>query len=140
MDNFAACIESQGVAACVHAGLGITSLYYFLVLAAWGYFRFFRRQGIGSNYWGGLAVGEILIALQSVLGVVLWLGGAQPARGYLHLLYGAVIVIMIPSAYLYTKGRGERSEVLVYATVTLITVGLLLRAIDTAMYAAPSTL
>ncbi|MEX2160516.1 MAG: hypothetical protein WD751_01260 [Anaerolineales bacterium] len=132
MDNFLACVESQGWVACLHAGLAITSLYFFLIISIWGYFRFFRRQGIDSNFWGVLAIGEILLVGQSLLGGLLLAQGAQPARGWLHILYGAVILIMIPGAYLYTRGRGERAEIMVYSTAAIITCGLILRAIYTA--------
>ncbi len=135
MNNFAACIETVGLVRCLHAGLGITSLYYFLLISVWGYFRFFRRDGINSSYWGMLAIGEVLLLLESVLGGIAWIDGFRPARDWLHVLYAMVIVIMIPGAYLYTKGRDERAEILVYSTAAIITCGLILRAIYTAQVA-----
>jgi len=42
---------------------------------------------------------------------------------------------MIPLAYFYTRGRTDRRDILVYGTVTLITAGLVLRAIYTAQVA-----
>src|SRR3972149_2559465 len=137
MDNFLACVESQGWLACLHAGLSITALYFFLIISVWGYFRFFRRQGINSSYWGCLAIAELLLIAEALIGGLLWLQGAQPARGWLHILYGAVILIMIPGAYLYTRGRDQRAEILVYSTATIITCGLILRAIYTAQVVLP---
>jgi len=115
----------------IHDRLGTTSLLYFLILSLWGYWRFFRRQGIDSAYWGALAIAEFLVVAEAILGGYLWISGYRPARS-LHVLYGALIPIMIPAAYLYTKGRGARAEILVYGTATIITVGLIVRAIYTA--------
>ena len=115
----------------IHDRLGTTSLLYFLIVSLWGYWRFFRRQGIDSAYWGALAIAEILVVAEAILGGYLWISGYRPGRS-LHVLYGALIPIMIPAAYLYTKGRGARAEILVYGTATIITVGLIVRAIYTA--------
>src|SRR3972149_4188447 len=110
----------------IHDRLGTTSLLYFLIVSLWGYWRFFRRQGIDSAYWGALAIAEFLVVAEAILGGYLWISGYRPARS-LHVLYGALIPIMIPAAYLYTKGRGARAEILVYGTSTIITVGLIVR-------------
>ena len=117
----------------IHDRLGTTSLLYFLIVSLWGYWRFFRRQGIDSAYWGALAIAEFIVVTEAILGGYLWISGYRPARS-LHVLYGALIPIMIPAAYLYTKGRGARAEILVYGTATIITVGLIVRAIYTAQF------
>ena len=123
----------QDLLLLIHERLGITSLYYLLIISVWGYYRFFTRKGIDSAYWGMLAIAEVLILAEALLGMYMWLAGfPQPARGVLHAIYGAVIPIMIPGAYFYTKGRGERAEILVYSTAAIITCGLILRAIYTA--------
>ncbi len=135
MGNFSQCIQQEGLWTCVHAGIANTALLYFLLVSLWGYVRFFRKQGIDSNYWGALAIAEILILAEALIGVYLFLTGHQPARGWLHVLYGSLIPAMIPLAYVYTKGHIERRDMLIYATVTIITVGLILRAIYTAQVA-----
>jgi hypothetical protein len=123
----------QDIVFLVHERLGITALYYFLLISIWGYYRFFTRKGINSAYWGMLAIAEGLLLVEAFVGAYMWLSGyPQPARGVLHVIYGAVIPIMIPGAYFYTKGRSERAEVLVYSTAAIITCGLILRAIYTA--------
>ncbi|MCL5428294.1 MAG: hypothetical protein M1347_00635 [Chloroflexi bacterium] len=116
----------------VHDKAAAAALYYFLIVSLWGYFRFFRKQGIDSSYWGMLAIAEILVLGEALMGGYLWISGLRPARGWLHILYGSLIPAMIPLAYFYTRGRTERSEILVYGTVTIITAGLILRAIYTA--------
>lgn len=120
----------------IHSALSTTALYYFTILSVWGYVQFFRSKSIDPTYWGMLVIAELLIVGECLLGGYLWLGGYRPARD-LHVLYGAVIPLMIPGAYFYTKGRGLRAEFLIYATATIIAVGLILRAIYTAQVTLP---
>lgn len=115
----------------IHARLGNTALLYFLIVALWGFLSFFRRRGVDAAYWGMLAIAELLVLAEAGLGLFLWLGGGVPARG-LHILYGLLIPAMIPGAYVYTRGRDGRPEVLVYGTAAIITVGLIIRAVYTA--------
>jgi len=121
----------------IHARLATTALLYFLVISLWGYYRFFRKLGIDSTYWGMLAIAEILVLAEALFGVYLWLSGHQPSRGWLHVLYGSLIPAMIPLAYVYTKGKTDRRDMLIFATVTIITVGLILRAMYTAQVVLP---
>ena len=120
----------------IHASLANSILFYFVALAAWGSWRFLRKQGVSSADWGGLAIAEVLLVLQALLGVYLLIAGFRPARS-IHGLYGVVALLAIPGMYMYTKGRTDRPEMLMYAVVTLITVGLALRAIFTGEVALP---
>jgi heme A synthase len=113
-----------------HARLGNTALLFVLALSIWGWWRFVRRQGIPPSYWGALFIAELVILVQGALGTYLWFSGLRPARD-LHVLYGLVSALAIPGAYAYTKGREGRAEMLAYSAVTLVLVGLLLRAITT---------
>lgn len=114
----------------IHNRLADTALFYMLAVSLWAFYRFFRRQGVNPSFWGALAIAEILIVAQLFIGIYLWTQGLRPPRS-IHVLYGALIPAMIPGAYFYTKGRMERPESLVYGTTTIITVGLLFRAIFT---------
>ncbi len=115
----------------VHGNLANSALFYFLFIAIWGLVRFARRQGVSSGYWGALVIAELLILAQGGLGAFLWYGGLRPERG-VHILYGLVSGLTIPAVYAYTKGREERAEMLMYGAATLLTVGLILRAVLTA--------
>lgn len=116
----------------IHARLGNTAVYYLVIMALWALWRYFRKQGMDSNYWGALAIGEVLILLQSGIGAYMWLVGLRPGRG-IHILYGIVGLLIIPGLYLYTKGDDKRPVMLIYGITLLIGVGVLLRAIMTAM-------
>ena len=115
----------------IHARLGITALYYIVLMALWGLWRVVRKQDVGGNYWGALVIAEILIVLQGGLGAYLWLSGARPERG-VHILYGIIAALVMPGIYTYTKGDQDRRVMLIYGVGLLIVVGIILRAIITA--------
>jgi MFS superfamily sulfate permease-like transporter len=115
----------------IHARLANTALLFIGIMALWGFWRFFRRQGPNASYFGALAVGEILILVQGVLGAVLWFTSMRPGRGGIHILYGVISVLAIPGVYLFTKGREERRDMLIYAAVLAFLIGILLRAAQT---------
>ena len=115
----------------IHGRFANTALYYFILLTVWGYWRFFRKQGMDPGLWGALVIGEILLLFQSGIGGYMWLIGLRPAR-WAHYLYGVVGPMALPMVYMYTRGKQDRPEMLMYGTTTLITVGLILRAMFTA--------
>ena len=102
-----------------------------VLLALWGIWRYFRKQGVDSNYWGALVIGEILILVQGLLGAYLYLIGARPERT-IHILYGVVAALVIPGVYAYTKGDDQRRVMLIYGSALVISALLILRAITTA--------
>jgi TRAP-type C4-dicarboxylate transport system permease small subunit len=117
--------------ALVHGRLANTAMLYFGILALWAFWRYFRRQGPDSSYFGALAIGEILILFQGALGGYLALiAGLAPGRS-IHFLYGVISLLGIPAVYAFTRGRDERRDSLVYGAVLLFMVGILFRATQT---------
>jgi hypothetical protein len=114
-----------------HGRLGSTAMLFALGLGVWGLILFFRKQGPGGSYLGGLVIGEVVFVLQAVLGGVLYFSGFTLANA-VHILYGALGVITLPAAYAYTRGATNRREALIYAIVCLFLFGVSLRAISTA--------
>ncbi len=119
----------------VHGRLANTALFFMIFMALWGLWRLLRKQGLSSNYWGALVIGEILVIVQGLLGGYLWLIGLRPDRS-IHILYGVVAALVIPAIYAFTKGGQERREMLIYAVALLFMVGILIRAMGTAMLGA----
>lgn len=117
----------------IHARLANTVLFYVILLGAWGLWRFFRREGVNSSYFGAVAIGEVLIALQGVLGAFLFFSGSGDGlqRPAVHILYGVVSLIVLPGVYLFTRGDDKRRAMLIYAAAFLFLVGISLRAIST---------
>jgi hypothetical protein len=119
----------------VHGRLANTALFFMIFMALWGLWRLLRKQGLSSNYWGALVIGEILVIVQGLLGGYLWLIGLRPDRS-IHILYGVVAALVIPAIYAFTKGGQERREMIIYAVALLFLVGILIRAMGTAMLGA----
>lgn len=106
-------------------------LLFLAVAGLWGLAIYLLRRGVSSSYWGILAIGELLILAQAIIGVALWIDGARPARA-IHLLYGVVAAIALPGYYAYSKGQDDRRRALNYGLICLFLVGISLRAIGTA--------
>jgi hypothetical protein len=115
----------------LHARLLVTILLFFGVLTVWGLVGYLRGQAISGSYKGALAIGELLMLAQFVIGVLLLIGGAQPFRLGIHILYGIVAIITLPGTFAYTRGRDDRWEQLIYVVVCLFLCGIALRALGT---------
>ncbi len=115
----------------VHARLANTAIIYCAVMAVWGLVQFFRKQGVSGGYFGAVVIAEILFAAQGLLGLILWFGTAAVRPGWVHWLYGIVLLLGAPLVYAYTKGRQERPEMLLYAVAFVIMIALVLRAMVT---------
>jgi len=116
----------------IHARLAITAMIYCIVMAVWGFWRFFRGQGLSGGYFGAVVIAEILFAAQGLIGLILWFGTSVVQPGYVHWIYGFVLVLGAPVVYAYTKGKQERPEMLLYAVAFLILIAIVLRARITA--------
>ncbi len=114
----------------MHSRLANTALLFFLIMTIWGGWRFLRKRGIDSSYWGALVIAEMLILIQGGLGAYLWFDGLRPIRN-VHVLYGIISALAIPAAYVYTKGRDGRPEILIYTITFLLAVVLILRTMVT---------
>jgi len=115
----------------VHARLGNGIVLIYLAMAIWGAVRFARRQGVSESYWVALVIAELVILAQGGLGTYLWYSGIRPAQGA-HVLIGFVSPLTTPGVYVFTRGREERWEMLVYTMMALVMVGLVVGAIGTA--------
>lgn len=115
----------------LHDRLANTILLYVILLAIWGLWRFIRREGLDSSYFGALVIAEVIILGQGLLGMYLWLINLRPDRGGIHILYGVASALVIPAVYVYTRGGAERRASLVYGAVLLFLAGLIIRGITT---------
>jgi hypothetical protein len=114
-----------------HDRLANTILLFNLIAGLWGVVSYFRGRGVTNNYWGILAIAELLFIAQAILGVTMWLGGARPAGSTVHLLYGAVSAISLPAYFLFTRGRDDRPATLAYGVLCLFLAGISVRAMVT---------
>ena len=111
----------------LHERLSVTMLLFMLILGGWGIWNFLRGEGVSGSYMGGLVIGQGLILVEAIIGLVLFVGGAAAARDWLHILYAIVAVITLPATFAFTRGRAERQEALMYAVVTFFLAAITLR-------------
>lgn len=114
----------------IHARLANTIVLFCVIMAIWGALRFLRKKGLTGSFWGAMVIAEVLILLQGALGIYLWITELRPGRG-IHPLYGVVTALAIPFIYIFTKGREDRPETLMYTVAFLMMIGLALRAMVT---------
>jgi hypothetical protein len=121
----------------IHGALANACLLFSLIIAGYGLLRYFSAQGVDGSFLGALAAGELLYLAQVAVGVALLFTPApRPARLVIHILYGAVLALMIPFTFAVTNGRDSRREVLAYALVGLFLAGISLRAMSTSSLVA----
>src|SRR5581483_891346 len=70
--------EHMATLTLLHARLLTTILLFFGALAIWGFFNYLRGQGVTGGYKGALAIGELLMIAEMLLGVILFIGGERP--------------------------------------------------------------
>jgi hypothetical protein len=118
----------------IHGGLANACLLFSLIIAGFAFWGYQRRSGVDSNLWGILVIGEVLYVAQSLLGLVLYLTTKVLPEGWrwVHILYGVVLVISLPGAFAYSRGKDDRRAALAYALVGLFLAGVSLRAAMTA--------
>jgi heme A synthase len=121
----------MGTLILLHDRLSQTILFFALICALWGFWRYFRREGVRGDFWGALLILEAVILIQGLLGFVLVWMRLQPVRGGIHFLYGVALALALPLVYVYTRSQDGRREQLIYSIVLAIMVGLALRAIST---------
>ncbi len=121
----------------LQAGLVNTSFLYSILLGLYGFWLYFRDQGVTSGFRGALVIGQVVV--MSLFGVegLRMLSGWLPTRAWVHILYAVVAVISIPAMYFFTQGRTSRREVLMYAVLGFFLLGVLWQANNTALYPRP---
>ena len=114
----------------LHATLANTVILYMVACGVWGAFSAFRG-GMNGSLAGALVIGEGLILVQALLGIIGYLGGNRPSQGGLHILYGICVAISLPGVYAYTRGRSPVTQALWFGGGALFIAGLAARGITT---------
>jgi hypothetical protein len=114
----------------IHTALSTSMILFAGIAGLWGVLSFLRKRSIGGDFWGILAVGQLLFLGQALVGVLLLLNNEQPARS-VHFLYGSVAVIAIPAYFTLTKGRDDRAAALFYGLLCFFVFVIAFRAVST---------
>jgi hypothetical protein len=109
-------MEAPMTLVTIHARLANTAVLFVAIMALWSFWKFFRKQKLDPNYFGALAIAEMLILAQSALGLWVAVTGhfASLDRPSMHILYGAVSALTIPAVYIFTKADERYQVALIY--------------------------
>ena len=103
-----------------------------IIIALWAFLHFYRQNELEGGFWGAVAIGEILIILQAIIGFILMFKGGVPARG-VHYIYGILAVLSWPAVFAFSRGGTGRKEALYWGLVSLFLFGIATRAVMTAL-------
>ena len=121
----------------IHAGLANTATLFLAAIGLWALFQRIRSQPLGGSWFGAMAIAEILLIVQLIIGTILYLQGLGAAlpRPFIHILYGIVSVITLPAAYGYFGSlEDENVKSLAMAVTCLFLWGITLRATSVATH------
>lgn len=114
----------------LHRGFASVVLIYAAFMALWGFFLYLRGSNPSGSYIGALILAEAVAILQGIFGLVLIAQGHRPADA-LHWLYGGVIILTLPTAYLLSSNGTTRRDSLIFGLAGALLVGLAIRAFAT---------
>ena len=64
----------------LHRVISLSSVIFLGFVGIWGFIRAIRNGGVDGSYMGALVIGEVLLVLQGLLGLILVIDGARPGR------------------------------------------------------------
>jgi len=121
----------------LHAGLSNTALLFIAAIGLWALVLRFTTRRLTPAWYGAAVVGEVVIVLQAVIGLVLYLQGLDAAlpRPFMHILYGVVAVVTLPAAHGYFGNiKDEGAKAIAMALTCVFLWGILLRATSVAQF------
>jgi hypothetical protein len=115
----------------IHSRVANAAWLFMLIIGVWSLINYARGRGLDASALGAIVVGELLMIVQALLGIILLVSGLNPAR-MIHFLYGSLTVLVFPALWFYTQGDRGRRAALIWGLAGLAMMGLALRAIGTA--------
>ena len=116
----------------VHQYLGLAIAGLFLLLSLWGLLQWIRNVDPGPMYYRLLAVAQIGLVLQVIVGILMFVlergGGPDP----LHLAYGGFPILVLIAAHRYSR-KLEGLGWVAFAIAGLFIFGLQLRGYMTGL-------
>jgi heme A synthase len=114
----------------LHRVISLSSVIFLGFIGIWGFIRAIRDNGVDGSYMGALVIGELLLILQALLGLIMVIDGARPGRT-VHFIYGAFALVALPVLFAYLKGDDTNQSQWYYAIAALFLAGVAVRAIGT---------
>ena len=114
----------------MHDRLSISVMIFWAAVGVWGVVTYLRGGGLSGSLAGALAIGQGLVVVQVLAGVILAVLGSRPPEAT-HYLYGATAILVIPFAWSYMRDRDQRQALLLYSALALFVAGLAIRGMTT---------
>ena len=90
-----------------------------------------------ANIGGGMRVFRVLLIItaalgliQAIIGGLMYLNGARPGDP-LHYVYGGIVLLAIPVAYVYSEQAQVRRDIIIMVIAALAVIGAAIRALMT---------
>ena len=115
----------------IHKFIGFFIVGVFTVLWIWGFVARARKKDPGVWWWGLLAVIQVLIGIQVLVGLILLITGYR-APQLLHYAYGVFPAIALIIAHVYAR-REKLYPWVPFAWAAFFSMGLTLRALMTGL-------
>jgi hypothetical protein len=131
----------MSVAQTLHAGFANTATWFLLAIGIWATVQGLRNRALGPSWFGAVIIAELLLLVQAGLGAYLYFftpAAAILARPFMHILYGIVAIITLPSAWGYFSNIDRPQVVSLAMGLTCIFLwGIVQRSATTALYPFP---
>lgn len=114
----------------IHDRLSLSVMIFWAAVGLWGVFAFVRGGGLSGSIAGALAIGQALVVVQVLAGVVLVALGGRPPETT-HYLYGVTGILVLPFAWSFLRERDQRQALIVYSLLALFIAGLAFRGMTT---------
>lgn len=94
-------------------------------------------SAVSASNLSGMRVFRILLIITAALGLIqaivgglMYLNGARPGDG-LHYVYGGIVLLAIPVAYVYSDQAQVRRDIIIMVIAALAVIGAAIRALMT---------
>ena len=117
----------------LHERLANTAIFYTFAMGVWALWLTVRSRGLDGGYLGAVVIGEALLVVQVLLGLVLWAAQGFGGGMWLHILYGLLTALMWPFVYTFSRGRdgSPRQEAMMFFATSFFLFLMLQRAVET---------
>ena len=114
----------------MHDRLAITVLLFMAAVGFWGLWSFARGGIMDGSISGALMIGQGLIGVQGLIGLIIFFDGHRPNET-VHILYGVAAFVTMPFVWSYVRERHPRQGLFFYSLASLFIAGLAIRGIAT---------
>lgn len=116
----------------IHRIIGFVVVSSFGLTALWGLAYLIIRRDPGRMFWHLIAISQVLIFLQVIVGLILWILPNTILPETLHLLYGLFSAGAMFVAQIDARHR-DRKPWVPFVWAELFAFGLTFRALQTGM-------